>query len=117
MKDRIFYHWSPRNRRNSINRVGLIPGRLSTDGLWRPPYVCLAPTVLDAWLLSGSTFRGKAFDEWDLWEVDIVEQSGYEKLFYDTKRLKEIRVYERIYKRNVWFVGERRISDHPLGRR
>lgn len=65
---------------------------------------------MDAWLLSGAMSR--TFDlsdiRWDLWEVDVREQDGYEELFYDdTGRVKEIRVYERIYKRNVWFVGER----------
>lgn len=105
----IFYHWSPRERRKRINRVGLMPGQLSRDKLWKPPYICLAPTVLDAWSLSGRMSR--TFDlpdpRWDLWEVDVREQTGYEELFYDTGRVKEIRVYERIYKRNVWFVGER----------
>jgi hypothetical protein len=103
----IFYHWSPRERRNRINRVGLVPGNWSRDRLWKPPYICLAPTVLDAWALSGAMDRGRVIKQWDLWEVDVREQSGYEELFYDTGRVKEIRVYERIFKRNVWFVGER----------
>jgi hypothetical protein len=109
--DRIFYHWSPRERRSQITRLGLVPGSWSRDRLWKPPYVCLAPTVIDGWLLSGRL----AWDhtkptEWDLWEVDVSEQSGYERLRYDdTGRVKEIRVYERIYKRNVWFVGTRNV--------
>lgn len=107
MKD-IFYHWSPLERRNSINRLGLVPGRWSRDRVWKPPYVCLAPTVQGAWALTG----GMRYDHekdliWDLWEVWVGEQAGYETNPYDSGQVKEIRVYDRIYKRNVWWVGSR----------
>jgi hypothetical protein len=51
--------------------------------------------------------RGQQHKEWDLWEVWTHEQSGFEELYFDSGTLKEIRVYERIYKRNVWLVGSR----------
>jgi hypothetical protein len=48
--------------------------------------------------------------DWDLWEVWTHEQSGYEELYFDdTTDVKEIRVYERIFKRNVWYVASRTI--------
>lgn len=104
----IFYHWSPLARRGRILKKGLVPGQWSRDRLWKPPYVCLAPTIQGAWSLSG----GMHYDEekawvWDLWEVDVSDQSGYEMLPYDNGHMKEIRVYERIYKRNVWWVATR----------
>lgn len=103
-----YYHWSPSSRRKSIERSGLLPHSLSTDRLWRPPYVCLATKPSIGWGLSGSMLRGKEHSVWDLWQVDISEQSGYEELFFDGSfEVKEIRVYERIYKRNIWYVGSR----------
>lgn len=110
LKNKYFgawYHWSPTERRNQIIRYGLMPGQWSTDKLWKPPCVCLASTPNLAWVLSGRTSRGSQIDSWDLWEVFVGDQSGYEELYFDSGVVKEIRVYERIYKRNVWFVGER----------
>lgn len=60
-----------------------------------------------AWLLSGDTGRGQMIADWDLWEVWLHE-NGREELYYDdNKTIREIRVYDRIYKRNVWYVGSR----------
>lgn len=103
----FWYHWAPLTRRKQIKRYGLLPGCSSTDGLWKPPYVCLAATPSLAWSLSGEMPRGRLIDSWDLWEVWMGEQTGYEIIPFDSGATKEIRVYERIYKRNVWFVGER----------
>lgn len=104
----IWFHWSPRDRRSRINRVGLLPGVWDHDRLWKPPYVCLAESPRIAWALSGEMSGRRHIQEWDLWEVWTHEQSGYEELYFDdTGNIKEIRVYERIFKRNVWFIGER----------
>jgi hypothetical protein len=106
--DDIWFHWAPRERREQITRRGLEPGRWSKDRLWKPPYVCLAESPRIAWALSGEMPGVYMLAlSWDLWEVWIHEQSGYEELYFDNGHVKEIRVYERIYKRNVWFVGER----------
>lgn len=103
----VFYHWAHSSRRDAIKRRGLVPGQWSRDRLWKPPYVCLAPSPQIGWLLSGGMGYDHDKVEWDLWEVWVGEQKGYEEQYYDSGRLKEIRVYERIYKRNVWFVGSR----------
>lgn len=76
--------------------------------MWKPPYICLAESPRIAWILSGG-MRGAESGEWDLWEVWTHNLAGYERLFNDTTgHLKEVRVYERIYKRNVWLIGQRR---------
>lgn len=105
MADELFYHWSPMDRRKRILRLGLTTNCISRDGCWRPPYVCLAPYPQLAWNLSGGMSALVNF--WDLWQVDVREQTGYEEIYFDNGNLKEIRVYERIYKRNVWYVGTR----------
>lgn len=105
----IWYHWSPVERRASIIKHGLLPGKFSTDKLWRPPYICLATSPSLAWGLSGG-IRKRERRDWDLWQADVSEQSGYEELYFDgSNEIKEIRVYERIYKRNVWYVATRNV--------
>lgn len=80
--NRPLFHWSPRERRRSIERLGLVPGKrptcssgLTLDGTtwvpdrsWRPNYVCLGP---DPWLAAVYSWRihGEPEQTWDLWEV------------------------------------------------
>lgn len=42
--DEWLFHWSPRRNRDSITRLGLLPGQRSNDGDWNPPHICLAET-------------------------------------------------------------------------
>jgi hypothetical protein len=106
-----WYHWAPTERRERIKKVGLVPGQWSRDRLWKPPYICLSARPSLAWSLSGGMNYKNDHKNWDLWEVWTHEQSGYEELYFDddTTDVKEIRVYERIFKRNVWYVASRTI--------
>lgn len=108
MTNYIFYHWAPTLVRKRIKKQGLVPGSLARTGDWKPPYICLGPDAQTSWVLSGK-YHEKEEDlgPWDLWEVNVNEQAGYEELYFDNGRVKEIRVYDRIYKRNVWLVGQR----------
>ena len=104
-----FYHWSPRERRRSIERLGLVPGKLSRDHFWRPPYVAFCDEPVLAWQLSGK--MDDSFVTWDLWMVFACDTGSYE-VIYDTfpgggTYVKEYRVYRRIYKRDVIWVAER----------
>jgi hypothetical protein len=112
----LLYHWAPASRRKGITHSGLVPGMWSSDRLWRPPYVCLAHSPSLAWGLSGGTFRGKQVKWWDLWMVWSSDLPGYEIVPYDNGDPKEYRVYERIYKRFIWYVGSRASDprDQPL---
>lgn len=106
------YHWSPVVRRPAITRRGLVPGSWSTDRLWRPPYVCFSGDPALAWQLSGATPRGREVAAWDLWQTWSDVPDGYEEItdtYADTGRtyVKEIRVYQRIYKRDLWWVATR----------
>jgi hypothetical protein len=106
----ILYHWSPSSRRASINRRGFVPGSLSLCGLWRPPFTCFSDTPELAWILSGRIHP--EVPDWDLWCVDKQDLEHVEIIldtYYDTHRhyIKEYRVYHRIYKRYIWWVGSR----------
>lgn len=105
--DFLLCHWAPTSRRASITRHGLVPGKLSTCGEWRPPYVCFSESPALAWSLSGGTGRGKHIDSWDLWTCWSDAASGMEAIPFDNGDTKEWRVYERIFKRDLWYVATR----------
>lgn len=80
--NRPLFHWAPRDRRPSITRLGLVPGKRPTSlpldwdsdqqalapSTWRPDYVCLGP---DPWLAACYSWRvhGHPGQTWDLWQV------------------------------------------------
>lgn len=103
----VLYHWAPTARRKQITRHGLRPSSRSVDGLWKPPYVCFSDNPSLAWSLSGR-FHPE-ITPWDLWMTWSDVPAGYEALPFDggAAGVKEYRVYERIYKRNLWRVGSR----------
>ncbi len=108
----LIFHWSPTTRRKQITRRGFIPGSRSTDRLWRPPFICFASNPELGWVLSAGTPRGLAVHSWDLWCVWTESLSGFEEIvdtYPDTGRayVKEYRVYERVLKRDLWFLGTR----------
>ena len=102
------FHWSPSTRHAGIVRFGLCPGKLATDKLWRPPYVAFCDSPSLAWALSGMTERGAEHPRWDLWMVWSDRVAGEVLEQWDgSGRMAEFRVYERIFKRDVWYVGSR----------
>jgi hypothetical protein len=105
----LLFHWAPVERRAGITRSGLVPGKRSIDRLWRPPFVCFSTSPSLAWVLSAAIHP--EIPLWDLWCTWSTRLTGYELLFdHDSDGdsfLKEVRVYERIYKRDIWFIGTR----------
>jgi hypothetical protein len=49
------------------------------------------------------------YGEWDLWMVWSNSLNGYEKLYMGSERTvpTEYRVYTRVYKKDIWYVGTR----------
>ena len=100
----ILYHWSPRSRHGQIEKYGLRPGSRARYDKWNPPYICFCASPSAAW----GCLTNKEEGEWDLWMVWSGVPSGYEILpTYGADILPEYRVYERIYKRDIWYVGTR----------
>lgn len=110
LADLCFYHWSPQSRRNSINHQGLIPGCLSLQGDWRPPYVSFSDDANLAWALSGAIHS--EINKWDLW-MCYPERVGSWEIIFDTypftnrHYIKEYRVYHRVFKRHVDYLASR----------
>lgn len=102
------YHWSPVDRRTRINHDGLKPSSRSVDGLWKPPYVCFSDSPSLAWALSGHMHP--EITTWDLWMTWSNRMRGFEVIPFDGNDphdIKEYRVYERIWKRDLWLVATR----------
>lgn len=101
------YHWSPTARRKGIEKRGLCPSSRSVDRAWKPPYVCYSDSPSMAWALSGR-FHTEV-PEWDLWMTWSNIPAGLEIMPLDGDHdvIKEVRVYERIYKRDLWYVASR----------
>ena len=107
MADFAIYHWAPTERRNRILHDGLKPGSWSRDRLWRPPFICFALDPLTGWRLSGGLDRDNTIGSWDLWQGWTGDVDGYEEIHYDNGAVKEIRIYQRIWKRDLWLVATR----------
>lgn len=111
--DLCLYHWSPTRNRSGINRHGLRPGQKTLQGDWRPPYVCFSDDPLLAWTLSGDMWPD--ISSWDLWMVHVPSATTLKHFevildtFPDTGRhyVKEYRVYERVYKRDLHYLATR----------
>lgn len=107
------FHWSPTSKRKSIERLGLIPGCISLQGDWYPPYVCFSDDPWLAWVLSGRMWPD--ISSWDLWMCHFPSQTSfnhYEAIldtYPDTGRhyIKEYRVYTRVYKRDLTYLATR----------
>ncbi len=112
-EDLCFYHWSPSKNRKSIEHDGLAPGRLSLQGDWRPPYVAFSAEPVLAWTLSGRMYP--SIESWDLWMMNTCSQTSVEhweailEMYPDTRRhyIKEYRIYGRIFKRDLHYIGSR----------
>lgn len=115
LTDDRLYHWSPRERRKSIERRGLVPGSRSLQGDWKPPYIAFSLDPVRAWGLVSNRSGYTPDPIWDLWSVDVYNVPHYEMLYdhyLDSSRryIYEVRVYERLFKRHVTWVAERGVD-------
>lgn len=134
------YHWSPRARLSGIKRRGLVPGernlhtpqvraKIPTEAWeldlededgdprtleeaiaeFRQPGICFATSPMLAWELSHGTWRSLGvFDLWEVWidpedEVRILPEFG--------SIIREVRVYNRVPKSRLIWVGERTVTN------
>jgi hypothetical protein len=107
----ILYHWSPIERRPSILKLGLVPGKLSKDKIFRPNYICFSSSPSLAWGLSG--LRSEIFGEWDLWMTysNIPTKYITRSVCNKPRCCLEYRIFERIPKSKIWYVGSRELRD------
>jgi hypothetical protein len=108
------YHWSPTDRRKSIQRSGLVPGKASVIGGrgYRVPVLCFSDNPMIAWNLSGRLFP--EVTSWDLWMMWSDVPSIMEEIPFDNGDdpageyiVKEYRVYEPVKRGDLWLVATR----------
>jgi hypothetical protein len=124
------FHWSPAERRQAIERDGLVPAsasslelRLPPDARWWDPppgldYVCLACSPRQAWKGCGDYgWMGRV--GWDLWQVHLgpddrvgvlyhgSRRPGDEGYVHDDASVIEVRVYHPLPPDRLWLVGGR----------
>lgn len=105
---RWLYHWAPSSRRKQIVRHGLRPGmRPTTSSAIGAPCICFADSPSWAWAL---TLNGRGHEgEWDLWQTSLDRLQ--EPIVLATPErpsgLYEVRTKHRVYKRDLWLVGNR----------
>lgn len=123
------YHWSPRARLASIKRYGLLPGKRNITGpFWHGNQtnqnidgnedigegeflqrgICFSPDPATAWAYSHDIFRVPGM--YDLWQVELEPSDEVHILPQWGSRIVEVRVFNRIYKRRLTWVGEREVS-------
>jgi hypothetical protein len=109
------YHWSPRTRIKSINKLGLVPRRPAVsaaegdadDDGFRQDGVCFSADPATAWAYSHAVF--KVPGTYDLWQVWLEPNDEVHVLPMWGDRIIEVRVMNRIHKRRLRWVGERTI--------
>jgi hypothetical protein len=102
------FHWSPAVRRKQIIRHGLRPRQrpVTSSHDFRQPVVCFAESPSWAWALSGDFHPEVSL--WDLWQTSL--RSLTDPILmpsYDSHRWHEVRTEHRVFKRDLWLVGQR----------
>lgn len=108
------FHYSPTDRRASIQRRGLQLSRPPVTSTARCDYICLSQSPSLAWSLSAGAC-GQRGQEWDCWQVVLDADDEVEVRPFMGNRIQELRVRNAIPKSRIWLVGSRAV---PLrGRR
>lgn len=114
------YHWSPRDRLASINKYGLLPRKRNvrgpiyhneedeSEGEFLQTGICFSPTPATAWNYSHRVFNVPG--TYDLWEVALAPEDEVRILPMWGDNIVEVRVFNRIKKSRLTWVGERVIT-------
>lgn len=115
---RLYYHWSPTERRTAITEHGLQPGHPSTDKAWNPPHLCFSDSPSYAWGASAAMSRGAEHPEWDLWCVwlDDTEVWAHPDGRTMGPMPGEYRTEEYLPADRLWYVGTRSREPSLVGR-
>lgn len=103
------YHWSPRWRLSGIKRTGLEPGKRNIHSSeFRQPAVCTSADPVIAWNYSHGAWKSKGtFDLWQFY-LEPTDEVEIRNIWGD--RLLEIRIYNRIKKARLIWIGERSVT-------
>lgn len=107
----VAYHLSPVDNRGPILHDGLSIMQPVSDELTQPdgtpvafPWVCLAPSPMDAWALLPQSVR-RAVERWDVWQVQLVDTDRVEVRTDLGVRVREVRAIHGIGPDRVHYIG------------
>ena len=103
----VLYHWSPVERRADIAAQGLRPGSTPNVAGYPLTYVCLGTTPSAGWSLSGAMEWMSEIDEWDLWQVRLVDGDDIRVRPDFLPTIREVKVHGPIPADRIWYVGTR----------
>lgn len=101
------YHWSPRDRRAAILRDGLQPASRSSVASGEQGCISLGPTPSKAWAYSGDMGWTGEVDDWDLWQVRLIDTDHANVRTDFGPVIVEVKVYNAIAAERCWWIGER----------
>ena len=109
----LLYHWSPTKNRKSILHDGLCPlkpanldGNDPANEGFRATNICFTRSPSASWALSATVIgKAQSYDLWMVWS----DVKPYKTLTCDSSiwTLTEYRIFERIPKSKIWYVGTR----------
>lgn len=114
------YHWSPRDRLASIRKLGLVPGKRNFHGStyinhvtseeeeYLQPSVSFSLDAATAWNYSHGCWKSEG--EFDLWMVVLNPSDEVHVQPCWGSRINEIRVANRIPKKRLTWIGERKVE-------
>jgi hypothetical protein len=109
----VLYHWAPTDRRVDILRDGLkvYSDANSADGHCFP-YICLGTTPSAAWGYSGDMPWAEEVEEWDLYQVNLIDTDDVFIRSDLGPYVIEVRVNNSVHAERIWLVGTRQGDRH-----
>lgn len=111
------YHWSPRERRETIRSEGLKPYQrpaVSTESEFNEDWahgfgcICFGTDPARAWTYSGDMQHVSEVEDWDLWMLKEVADTDEVRIRAEFGRqIKEVRIFNPVSADRLWWVGER----------
>ena len=102
----LLYHWSPSRNRKSILKRGLMPGHRSHTKGFVAPYISFSGSPSMAWALLPVDRKGR-WDLWMVWSHYAHKMSRRNDLQNGRGNPTEYRVFHKIARGQIWFVGSR----------
>jgi hypothetical protein len=111
------YHWSPKERRETIRLHGLQPYQppaVSTESEFNEDWahgfgcICFGTDAAKAWAYSGDLQHVGDVEEWDLWQLKGVVEGDEVRIRAEFgPEIKEVRLFNPVAADRLFWVGER----------
>jgi hypothetical protein len=101
------YHYSPAERYGLIRAQGLRPGQQPTVSSCAQQHVCMSPDPRLAWKISGAMSWVSDIEQWDLWQVWLIDSDEVHVREEYGPVINEVMVRSIIPPSRIWWIGRR----------